>query len=153
MVLVRAEELPRLSEMIRLVTIFNPAFNDLPPEVREYEDEQIKTVQEVLAYKATCIDISSVSLQRVDQWWPATWRQILPGCEIQAPDGTTWVCARGLSQVSPHEVEIYRFGQPEIRHTFTPLYDTPVQARITHEASMMALLMTELGARLIDDGS
>ena len=71
---------------------------------------------------------------------------------MQGDDGKTWVVARALSDVSPHEVEVYEFGRPEHRFTFTPQYGQPVQARLTQEASMRALLMTELGARLIDDG-
>lgn len=137
--------------MIRVVTVFDPAFNDLPVEVREYEDAQVKTIAEVLAYKLTCADISSVSVQRVTQWWPATWRDLTPGCEVLGDDGATWVVSRGLGELSPHEVEIYRFGAPETRFTFTPLYDQAVQARVTQESSMRALLMTELGARLIED--
>lgn len=138
--------------MIRLVTVFDPSFNDLPPDVREYDDAQVKTLAEVLAYKITCIDISSISVQRVSKWWPATWQQVTVGCEVLGEDGKTWVVARALSEVSPHEVEVYEFGRPENRFTFTPQYGQPVQARLTQEASMCALLMTELGARLIDDG-
>lgn len=138
--------------MIRLVTIFDPAFNDLPPAVREYDDAQVKVLAEVLAYQLTCVDISSFSVQRVSEWWPATWQQVTVGCEVLGEDGKTWVVSRALSDVSPHEVEVYEFGRPETRFTFTPQYGQPVQARLTQEASMRALLMTELGARLIDDG-
>lgn len=138
--------------MIRVVKIFDPAFNDLPPDVREYDEAQVATIAEVLAFTLRAPDVASFSVQRVDQWWPATWQQVLSGCEVLGEDGKTWVVSRALSAVSPHEVEIYEFGRPENRFTFTPRYDQPVQARFTHEAQMMALLMTELGARVIDDG-
>lgn len=139
--------------MIRLVVVYDPTFNDLPPAVTEYEDAQANVVSLEVARLVTCMDVAGFTVQRVTSWFPATWRQILPGCEVRAPDGSTWVVARALSPASPHEVEIYRFGQPDKRSVFTPQYDQPVQARMTHEASMMALLVSELGARIIDDGS
>jgi hypothetical protein len=139
--------------MIRIVMVYDPAFNDLPPVVTEYADsEAVAAAHGVLAAMRDAPDVSSVSLQRVTDWFPATWRQMLPGCEVLGEDGGTWVVSRALSPVSPHEVEIYKFGRPDVRYTFSPLYDAPVQARMTHESSMRALLMTELGARLIDDG-
>lgn len=140
--------------MIRIVMVFDPAFNDLPPVVEEYSDaDAVMALQGVAAAMRDAPDVSSVSLQRVTEWWPATWGQLTPGCEVRSEeDGSTWVVSRGISELSPHEVEIYRFGRPETRFTFTPQYNAPVQARMTQESSMRALLMTELGARLIDDG-
>lgn len=140
--------------VIRVVMIYDPAFADLPPIVAEYEDaDAVQAAIGVLSAMRDAPDVSSVSLQRVTQWFPATWRQMLPGCEVRSEaDGSTWVVSRALSDVSPHEVEIYKFGQPAVRHTFTPLYGAPVMARMTQESSIEALLMTELGARLIDDG-
>lgn len=139
--------------MIRLVVIFDPEFNGLPPEVREYADQAEFEAGVNLADLARAPDISSFSVQRVSDWFPATWRQLLPGDEVLGElDGRTWVVARGLSPVSPHEVELYLFGDPERRFTLTPRYDAPVKARRPHESQMLALLMTELGARVIDDG-
>lgn len=138
--------------MIRLVTVFDPSFNDLPPVVTEYADDALEAIRREVALLIGAIDVSSFSVQRVSEWWPATWQQVTAGCEVQGDDGKTWVVARGLSDLSPHEVEVYEFGRPENRFTFTPQYGQPVQARLTQEASMRALLMTELGARLIDDG-
>lgn len=136
--------------MIRIVMVYDPAVCDLPPVIEEYSEvEAFHALQGVLAAMRDAPDVASFSVQRVTQWWPTTWQQVLTGCEVQAPDGSTWVVAKGLSAASPHEVEIYKFGQPEIRHTFTPQYAQPVQARFTQEASMLALLMTELGARII----
>lgn len=139
--------------MIRVVMVFDPAFNDLPPVVEEYSDaDAVMALQGVAAAMRDAPDVSSVSLQRVTVWWPATWQQLTPGCEVLGDDGATWVVSRGISELSPHEVEVYKFGQPETRFTFTPQYAQPVRARMTQESSMRALLMTELGARLVDDG-
>lgn len=141
--------------MIRVVMVFDPEYCDLPPQVHEYDENDpglAAGIAGVVSAMRDAPDVSSFSIQRVTQWWPATWGQVLAGCEVLGDDGATWVVARGISDVSPHEVEIYKFGQPDKRFTFTPLYDQPVQARMTQESSMLALLMTELGARLIDDG-
>lgn len=140
--------------MIRIVMIFDPEFSDLPPIVAEYSDaDAVQAAIGVISAMRDAPDVSSVSIQRVTQWWPTQWRHLTPGCEVRSEvDGSTWVVSRGISEVSPHEVEIYKFGRPDLRHTFAPLYDAPVHARMTQESSMRALLMTELGARLIDDG-
>lgn len=139
--------------MIRVVMVYDPAFNDLPPIVVEYSDaDAVRAAIGALSAMRDAPDVSSVSLQRVSEWWPATWSQLTPGCEVLGEDGNTWVVSRGIGELSPHEVEIYRFGAPEKRFTFTPQYDQPVQARMTQESSMRALLMTELSAQLVDDG-
>jgi hypothetical protein len=133
--------------MIRVIAIYEDATEPIISEVTGWNEALFEA-----SNWAQLPRLSSLSLQVVTDWFPATWRQMLPGCEVLGEDGNTWVVSRGLSDVSPHEVEIYRFGRPDIRYTFSPLYDAPVQARMTHESSMRALLMTELGARLIDDG-
>jgi hypothetical protein len=141
--------------VIRIVIVYDPEFNDLPPLVQEFDTEDLaypENVSDALTTLLIAPDVSSFSVQRVTPWWPATWQQLTPGCEVLGDDGATWVVSRGISELSPHEVEIYRFGQPETRFTFTPQYDQAVQARMTQESSMRALLMTELGARLVDDG-
>ena len=140
--------------MIRVVMVFDPAFCDLPPQVHEY-NETDPSLRDAFTAIVNAMrdapDVSSFSVQRVTQWWPATWGQLTPGTEVLGDDGATWVVSRGISELSPHEVEIYRFGQPETRFTFTPQYDQAVQARVTQESSMRALLMTELGAHLVED--
>lgn len=133
--------------MIRVVAIYEDATEPIVSEVADWDQALFE-----MSNWAQLPRLSSLSLQVVTQWWPATWGALTPGCEVLGDDGATWVVSRGISELSPHEVEIYRFGQPETRFTFTPLYDQPVQARMTQESSMRALLMTELGARLIDDG-
>lgn len=142
--------------MIRVVVIYDPAFNDLPPLVQEFETENLHFPESMCDFLCSLLvapDVSSFSVQRVTQWWPATWAQVTTGCEVRSEeDGSTWVVARGISPVSPHEVEVYKFGQPELRHTFTPQYSAPVMARMTSDSSALALLMTELGATIIDDG-
>lgn len=142
--------------MIRVVVVYGPEWNDLPPQVQEYNETDPGLRDCLAGIVGACLstsEISSFSVQRVSQWWTATWSQLTPGCEVRSgQDGSTWVVSRGISELSPHEVEIYKFGEPEKRFTFTPQYGQPVQARMTQESSMRALLMTELGARLIDDG-
>lgn len=139
--------------MIRVMMVFDPAFNDMAPIVAEYSDaDAVQAAIGVISAMRDAPDVSSVSLQRVSEWWPATWQQLTPGCEVRSDeDGSTWVVSKGISELSPHEVEIYRFGAPETRFTFTPQYNQPVMARMTQESSMRALLMTELGAKLIED--
>lgn len=139
--------------MIRLAVVYDPAIGR-PVNVAEYGEHpsSLVIIGEMVADLLLDPGVSSFSVQRVTQWWPATWGQLTPGTEVLGDDGATWVVSRGISELSPHEVEIYRFGQPETRFTFTPQYDQAVQARVTQESSMRALLMTELGARLVDDG-
>lgn len=134
--------------MIRIVAIYEDAIEPIISEVDGWDEAMFE-----LSNWAQFPRLSSISLQVITQWWPTQWRHLTPGCEVRSEvDGSTWVVSRGISEVSPHEVEIYKFGRPDLRHTFTPLYDAPVHARMTQESSMRALLMTELGARLIDDG-
>jgi hypothetical protein len=131
--------------MIRIVAVYEDTTAPIVSEVPDWDYALFE-----FSNWAQLPRLSSVSFQVVSQWWPATWQQVLSGCEVLGDDGKTWVVSRGLSQASPHEVEIYEFGRPDNRFTFTPRYDQPVQARFTHEAQMMALLMTELGARVVD---
>ena len=139
--------------MIRVVIVFDPEFSDEPPSISEYADSEVDFIRHMITgLLVSGATFGSFSVQRVSEWWPATWQQVTVGCEVLGEDGKTWVVSRALSDVSPHEVEVYEFGRPETRFTFTPQYGQPVQARLTQEASMRALLMTELGARLIDDG-
>jgi hypothetical protein len=134
--------------MIRVVAIYEDATEPIVSEVAGWDEALFEA-----SNWAQQPRLSSLSLQVLTQWWETQWRHVTPGCEVRSEaDGSTWVVSRGISEVSPHEVEIYRFGRPDVRHTFTPLYDAPVHARMTQESSMRALLMTELGARLIDDG-
>lgn len=142
--------------VIRVVMIYDRQYCDLPPVIAEYDEADpglAAGLGGIVSAMRDAPDVASFSVQRVTQWWPATWSQVLAGCEVRSEeDGSTWVVARGISPVSPHEVEVYKFGQPELRHTFTPQYNAPVMARMTSDSSALALLMTELGATIIDDG-
>ncbi len=138
--------------MIRIVIVLKPEFAQPHEQVRvsEFEDGD-PAADDLLRQAAHQLDVDSVSLQRVDDWSQVVWSQLVAGCEVRSEaDGSTWVVSRALNASNPHEVEIYRFDWPEERFTFTPLYNAPVWARMTHESSMMALLMTELGAKVID---
>lgn len=134
--------------MIRIVAVYEDTVAPIISEVPDWDHALFE-----VSNWAQLPRLASLSLQVVSQWWPATWQQVLTGCEVLGDDGKTWVVARCLSQASPHEVEVYEFGRPENRFTFTPRYDQPVQARFTTDAQALALLMTELGARIIEDGA
>lgn len=141
--------------MIRVVIVLHPDYATSADQVvtREFDEAQPGGHEEALALQrqAACsLDVSSISWQKLPAWFDATWAQLLSGDEVLGDDGNTWVVSRGLSQASPHEVEIYRFGRPDVRFAFTPQYDAPVKARRMHESQMQALLMTELGARVIE---
>lgn len=134
--------------MIRVVAVYEDTVEPIISEVPDWDYALFE-----LSNWAQFPRLASISLQVVSDWFPATWSQLLAGDEVLGElDGKTWVVARGLSQVSPHEVELYLFGNPERRFTLTPQYDGAVQARRTHDSQMLALMMTELGARIIDDG-
>lgn len=140
-----------MTEILRAIVV--PEDPSAPMEIREFEGANRAQA------RARALGLDSVAgagiLARIEQWvgpwFDATWGAVTVGDEVLGGDGRAWVVARPLgTRRHPHEVVVTALGAPADRFAFTPAYDQPVRARRTDVGRVVALLGSELGARVLD---
>lgn len=140
-----------MTEVLRIMVVSSDP--SAPVKVREFEGSDRRSAMEscVTAQVEAIRDHAACVTQWVGPWFDATWGAVTLGDEVLGGDGRAWVVARPLgTRHHPHEVVVTALGAPADRFAFTPAYDQPVRARRTDVGRVVALLGSELGARVLD---